>query len=612
MPKKKVQLKIKINLWRMLFIAFAIVLFVPFLLTIFESSVDTGKLELSSAMNDIRENKVKKVEVTNERITLVYQDDSKKYALKEPSLSFPELLERNGIEPQSVAYDIDDQAVVRAFADIAGILLPVIIMAFIFLFIFKAQNRSAQDIFSFGRSKARLFAKGKQDVTFADVAGVDDAKKELEEVVDFLKHPAKYQKMGARTPKGVLLVGPAGVGKTLLARSVAGEAGVPFFSMAGSEFMEMLVGVGASRVRDLFSQAKASAPAIIFIDEIDAIGRQRGRGVMGGHDEREQTLNQILVEMDGFNPNDNVAVIAATNRGDLLDPALLRPGRFDRRVVLDMPDKDGRIAILAIHARNKKFSKTVNWERVADRTVGFSGADVENMLNEAAIQAAREDKSEITEREIEEAATKVKLGPAKRRLQSEKDKKITAFHEAGHAIVTHFLPEMDPVHRISIVARGMSLGHTLIPPQHDRTHETKSRLLDQIAAMLGGRAAEEIVFNEMTAGAANDIEQATRVARAMVADFGMSKLGPVNWGSQADDSMNPNPFETNEISDAMKEKVDHEIFTMVEAGRAKAIALVKKHRKLLDKVAEALLERENLDRDEFEEIVGKKENGSKT
>jgi len=522
--KRQVQLKIKINLWRILLIVFGILLFLPFVLTFFNTSFDDTKIELSQALSDIREEKVKSVEVTNERVTLIYVDDTRKYSLKEQSLSFPELLERSNIDPETVVYEVNDEAMSKAFAEVIGILLPIIVMALIFVFIFRSQSKGAQDIFSFGKSKAKLFAKGKQNTTFKDVAGVDDAKKELEEVVDFLKFPAKYIKMGARTPKGVLLVGPAGVGKTLLAKAVAGEAGVPFFSMAGSEFMEMLVGVGASRVRDLFSQAKKNAPAIIFIDEIDAVGRQRGRGVMGGHDEREQTLNQILVEMDGFNPNDNVAVIAATNRGDLLDPALLRPGRFDRRVVLDMPDKDGRLAILKIHARGKKFSANINWERVADRTVGFSGADIENMLNEAAIQAAREEKTSIGESEVEESATKVKLGPAKKKLQREEDKKITAYHEAGHAIVTHFLPETDPVHRISIVARGLSLGHTLIPPQHDRTHETKSRLIDQLAAIMGGRAAEEVVFGEMTAGAASDIEQATKISRAMVMDFGIHSL----------------------------------------------------------------------------------------
>ena len=386
---------------------------------------------------------------------------------------------------------------------------------------------------------------------------------------------------------------------------------MPFFSMAGSEFMEMLVGVGASRVRDLFQNAKTSAPSIIFIDEIDAIGRQRGRGFVGGHDEREQTLNQILVEMDGFTPNDNVVVIAATNRGDLLDPALLRPGRFDRRVLLDMPDKEGRVAILKIHARGKKFGKGIDWERVADRTVGFSGADIENMLNEAAIYAARQDKSEINMSDVEEAATKVKLGPAKRKLQSREDKKITAYHEAGHAVVTHALPMMDPVHRISIVARGMSLGHTLIPPAADRTHETRSRMLQQITAMLGGRAAEKIVFDEMTSGASNDIEMATRLARAMVVDFGMSSLGPVNLGPQYDvDEMGKAQwYEPAQISPAMQEKVDKEISKILETAYSEALVIVRKEKKVMDKVVEALLKKETLDKDEFEKIVGKK-NGS--
>ena len=607
--KKRVELKVKVNLWRVVLIGLSILFLAPFVLALFQDSIDEGRLELSQAISDIKEGKVQEVEVQEERLVLTYEGDEQKVAIKEASISFPELLERNGIDPNSVSYYVSDQTITRAMAEIISILLPLGVMAVIFILIFRMQNKGAQDIFSFGRSKAKLFAKGKQNVSFKDVAGVDDAKKELEEVVDFLKNPAKYRKIGARTPKGVLLVGPAGVGKTLLARAVAGEAGVPFFSMAGSEFMEMLVGVGASRVRDLFANAKSSAPAIIFIDEIDAIGRQRGRGIMGGHDEREQTLNQILVEMDGFTPNDNVAVIAATNRGDLLDPALLRPGRFDRRVVLDMPDKDGRLAILKIHARGKKWVKGVNWERVADRTVGFSGADLENMLNEAAILAARNDKNEIDENDIEEAATKVKLGPAKKRLQSDMDRKITAYHEAGHAIVTHFLPETDPVHRISIVARGVSLGHTLIPPAHDRTHETKKRLIDQITAILGGRAAEEVVFDEMTAGASNDIEHGTRLARAMVTDFGMSSLGPINLNGQPDDPKNPNPFETSELSPAMREKVDNEVSKIIDEAHKKALVMVKKYRKDLEKVSEALLEKETLDRDDFEAIVGTKKNG---
>ncbi|MEK9200860.1 MAG: ATP-dependent zinc metalloprotease FtsH, partial [Patescibacteria group bacterium] len=397
------------------------------------------------------------------------------------------------------------------------------------------QARGQQDsLFSFGQSRAKLFDKGKQSVKFDDVAGVDEAKRELEEVVDFLKNPGKYKAVGARTPKGALLVGPSGVGKTLLARAVAGEAGVPFFSMAGSEFMEMLVGVGSARVRDLFATAKKAAPSIIFIDEIDAIGRQRGNGLMGGHDEREQTLNQILVEMDGFTPNDNVVVLAATNRGDLLDSALLRPGRFDRRVMVDLPDIEGRKAILGIYAKNKPFVEKINWEAVAKRTVGFSGADLENKLNEAAITAARESKKQIEMKDIEEAATKVKLGPQKKRTQTDDDKKMTAYHEVGHAVTTWAQDGMDPVHRISIVSRGMSLGHTLVPPSSDRVHETKTRLLSQITMMMGGRAAEELIFNEVTTGASNDIDKATAVARNMVMEYGMSSLGPINYGPQQD------------------------------------------------------------------------------
>jgi len=606
--QKKVEVKFRLNLWRILIAFFLIIFFLPFILSFFSMGGVSDRIETSQALTDIKEGKVREVSVENEKLTLTYLDGEVKVTSKEEGESFADLLEKSKIDPLSVNYTVVDQSLTKALGGLLGIMLPLGLMAAFFFFIIRSQSRGAQDIFSFGRSKAKIFAKGKQDVTFKDVAGVEDAKKELEELVDFLKNPAKYRKIGARTPKGALLVGPSGVGKTLLARAVAGEANVPFFSMAGSEFMEMLVGVGASRARDLFATAKTQAPSIIFIDEVDAIGRQRGKGLVGGHDEREQTLNQILVEMDGFTPNDNVVVLAATNRGDLLDPALLRPGRFDRRIMLDMPDKMGREKILEIHARGKKIAKDINWERVADRTVGFSGADIENMLNEAAILAAREDKNKIEEDDIEEAATKVKLGPAKKRLQSDEDKKITAYHEAGHAIVTHFLSKMDPVHRISIVARGMSLGHTLIPPAGDRTHETKSRLNQQITAMLGGRAAEEIVFNEMTSGASNDIERATQLARAMVVDFGMSPLGPVNLGPQydVDDMGKPQWFEPTQVSPAMQEKVDAEIKVIIDAAYKGSLDIIKNRRKELDKVVEVLLKKENLDRDEFEKLVGKK------
>ncbi len=607
--KEKKGIKIKINLVRVA--VFFVVLFAlaPFALAFFQTKIDDSQVELSQALADIKSDKVEKVLIENDKLLFTYKDGSTKITTKEASISFPELLDRSGIESNKVKYTISDQSVANAVGNVAGIILPLALTAGVIYFLIRSQSKGAQDIFSFGKSRTKLFAKGKQDITFKDVAGVDEAKKELVEIVDFLKHPAKYKAMGARTPKGVLLFGPPGVGKTLLARAVAGQASVPFFSMAGSEFMEMLVGIGASRVRDLFATAKAASPSIIFIDEIDAIGRQRGRsGFVGGHDEREQTLNQILVEMDGFTRNDNTVVIAATNRGDLLDPALLRPGRFDRRITLDLPDKDGRKEILAIHARGKKFGAKIDWGRVADRTVGFSGADLENMLNEAAILAARDDKKEIGMDDIEEAATKVKMGPARKRLQSEEDRKITAFHEAGHAIVTHAIPKMDPVHRISIVARGMSLGHTLIPPAADRTHDTKSRFLNQLAAMMGGRAAEEIVFGDITAGASNDIENATRLARAMVTDFGMSSLGPVNLGPQVgyDDFGNVNWTEPSPVSESFQEKIDIEVKKIMDEAHKLAVSIVKKNKEKLADVANALLKKETLDRDDFEKIVGTK------
>ncbi len=603
--KEKVKFQFKINLWRIVLIGLLILFLAPVFISFLQSQIEQSQVSLSQAIADIRDQKISEVQVQDERLILEYKSGETKITTKEASVSFPELLDRSGLDLTSVSYRVTDQTLARALGEILGIILPLILLGIFFFFIIRMQTRGAQDIFSFGRSRAKLFTKGKQNVTFSDVAGVDEAKNELEEVVDFLKNPGKYRKIGARTPKGALLVGPAGVGKTLLAKAVAGEAGVPFFSMAGSEFMEMLVGVGASRVRDLFANAKASAPSIIFIDEIDAIGRQRGRGIMGGHDEREQTLNQILVEMDGFTPNDNVIVIAATNRGDLLDPALLRPGRFDRRIVLDMPDKEGRESILKIHARSKKFARNIDWEKVAERTVGFSGADLENMLNEAAILAAREGKSEIDMKDIDEAATKVKLGPAKKRLQSEDDRRITAYHEGGHALVSHFMDKTDPVQRVSIVARGMSLGHTFTPPAADRSHETRTRLTQQLAVMLGGRSAEEIVFNEMTAGAASDIEKATKLARSMVVDLGMSNLGPINFGS-IPDSDDQGFIEQSQISQAMQEKVDQEVKSLIDKAHNDASFIIKKHRKDLDMVAKKLMEQETLDRPEFEKIVGKK------
>jgi len=604
-PVKKYQFKFQLNLKNLLIWLLVGAVVLSFLFSFPSKQNVTGEeVALSQALNDIKANKIKEAKIEENKIVLTYQDDKIRFSRKEPQVSFTEILKSAEINPESINFIIKDTSLSQVWMNILSGVLPFILMIVFFFFIFR-QARGAQDsIFSFGRSKAQVFSKGKQSITFKDVAGVDEAKKELQEIIDFLKHPGKYRKLGARTPKGVLLVGPSGTGKTLLAKAVAGEAGVSFFSMAGSEFMEMLVGVGASRVRDLFSTAKKTAPAIIFIDEIDAIGRQRGLGFTGGHDEREQTLNQILVEMDGFTPNDNVIILAATNRGDLLDPALLRPGRFDRRVVLDLPDVEDRQAILAIHARGKPFVKDVNWDNVARRTVGFSGADLENMLNEAAILAARENRNSINAEDIEEAATKVKLGPEKKRLQSEEERKMTAYHEAGHGVVSFVLPNIDPVHRISIVSRGMAMGFTLIPPRKDRYTETKSHLLETITTLLGGRAAEELIFNEFTGGAASDIDQATRIARQMVVDFGMSSLGPTYLGPQVETSeWGRSWMQPSEISPDMQSKVDKEIKRIVDESYKRALEILKKAKKKLDVIADKLVKQETLEGGEFEKLM---------
>jgi len=609
LPKsvKKYQFKFQVNLKSFFIWLLVAGVILSFFISFPTKSIPTGEeIPLSQALAEIKDNKIKEVKVEEDKLILISRDEKTFFSRKETQTSFTDILKTAEINPATVNLTIKDVSLSKIWMNILGGILPIALMVLFFFFIFR-QARGAQDsIFSFGRSKAQLFAKGKQAITFKDVAGVDEAKKELQEVVDFLKHPGKYRKLGARTPKGVLLVGPSGTGKTLLAKAVAGEANVSFFSMAGSEFMEMLVGVGASRVRDLFSNAKKAAPSIIFIDEIDAIGRQRGLGFTGGHDEREQTLNQILVEMDGFTPSDNVIILSATNRGDLLDPALLRPGRFDRRVVLDMPDVEDRKAILAIHARGKPFVKEVKWENVARRTVGFSGADLENMLNEAAILAARENRNSINVEDIEEAATKVKLGPEKKRLQSEEERKMTAYHEAGHAVVSFVLPHIDPVHRISIVSRGIAMGFTLIPPKKDRYTETKSHLLETIATLLGGRAAEELIFNEFTGGAASDIDQATRIARQMVVDFGMSSLGPTYLGPQIETTeWGRSWMQPSEISPDMQSKVDKEIKKIVDESYQKALEILKKSKKKLDIIAEKLVKQETLEGEEFEKLMKK-------
>lgn len=571
-------------------------------------SKNGNKIPISQVVADVKDQKVEKLTIEDNKITVKFKgSDQISTATKESGQSIYQILSDSGVDPKNVSIEVTDTSWQGAWLGILGTILPIALMLGFFFLIFRQAREAGQGVFSFGQSKAKVFSKDQPQVKFTDVAGVGEAKKELEEVVDFLKSPQKYKEIGARTPKGVLLVGPPGTGKTLLSRAVAGEASVPFFSIAGSEFMEMLVGVGAARVRDMFAQAKKAAPAIIFIDEIESIGRMRGFGISGGHDEREQTLNQILVEMDGFHPNETVIVLGATNRPDLLDPALVRPGRFDRRVVLNLPDIEERKAIISLHMKGKPFTKEVDTDKIARRTVGFSGADLANMLNEAAILAAREGKKAIDPSDVEEAATKVKLGPQRKRMQTEEDRKLAAYHEAGHAIVGHSLPQIDPVHRISIVTRGMTGGHTMFPPTEDRSNERQSRLLEQIATALGGRAAEELQFKDISTGAASDLEVASMIAREMVTEYGMSALGPINVKPKmAGMNWMSMPEEGTVVSQSMQDKIDGEIKKIIDEAYKKSQTILKTNRAKLDKVAKALLEKETLDGDEFEKLVGKK------
>lgn len=585
-----------------MFLYFILVIFALFFFSAFSSPLENSQnVPLSQIIDSVKKGEVKELVVSNNKIVVTKQNGDKLQASKEPNANVYTLFKDSGtpLDPAKVKVNIKDDSATANWINITTAIFPVLLMIGFFYFIFRQARGTQESIFSFGQSKAKLFNRDNPRVTFANVAGVDDAKQELSEIVDFLKSPAKYRVMGARTPKGVLMVGPAGTGKTLLARATAGEANVAFFSMAGSEFMEMLVGVGASRVRDLFNTAKKAQPAIIFIDEIDAIGRQRGNGFMGGHDEREQTLNQILVEMDGFTPNENVIVIAATNRPDVLDPALVRPGRFDRRVVLDLPDVEGRKKILAIHSKGKPVDPKVDWDKVAKRTVGFSGADLENMLNEAAIMAARHNKKAIDMSDIEESATRVKLGPEKKRLQSDQDRRMTAYHEAGHSLIGWQMPHIDPIHRISIVSRGMSLGHTMTEPI-EKVHETKEGLLEQIAMMMGGQAAEKLVFNDITTGASNDLKKASHVARAMVTKFGMSDLGPITFDT--DKSV----YEQSEISPEMAAKIDAEVKRITDEAYKVASTTLAKMRDKLDLLADELLKKETIDSDDFIRLIGPK------
>ncbi len=484
-------------------------------------------------------------------------------------------------------------------------LLPLLgIGGFIFFMMRQAQGTNNQAL-SFGKSRARMFLGNKTVVTFADVAGVDEAKTELQEVVEFLKYPEKFNSLGARIPRGVLLVGPPGTGKTLMARAVAGEAGVPFFSISGSEFVEMFVGVGASRVRDLFDQAKRNSPCIVFVDEIDAVGRQRGAGLGGSHDEREQTLNQILVEMDGFDTNTNVIVVAATNRPDVLDPALLRPGRFDRQVILDRPDMKGRLAILKVHTKGKPLDKTISVEEIARQSPGFSGADLANLVNEAAILAARRNKKVVGQNEFAEALERIVAGPERKsRVISDEEKRIIAYHEGGHAVVQRILPKCDPVAKVTVISRGMALGYTMALPTEDRYLQSKTEFEDKIAGLLGGNASERLVFGDITTGASNDIEKATDLARRMVTEFGMSdRMGPLSFGKRDEMVFLGREIgEQRNYSDDVAKMIDEEVRAIIDRAYERATQVLTQHRDRLDRLADKLIAEETVDADAFETI----------
>jgi cell division protease FtsH len=559
-------------------------------------------------LEQIDNNQVKSVTLNTRDNTLdVTETDGKtKYETGYPDNYEPQLIET--LQKHNVQTSVKGKGGSNWLSLLTYILPFVLLLAF-WIFLMNSVQGGGSRVMSFGKSRAKRLSVDSPKVTFRDVAGVDEAVEELHEIKEFLENPKKFQALGARIPKGVLLYGPPGTGKTLLARAVAGEAGVPFFSISGSDFVEMFVGVGASRVRDLFEQAKQNSPCIIFMDEIDAVGRHRGAGLGGGHEEREQTLNQLLVEMDGFEMKDNIILIAATNRPDILDPALLRPGRFDRQVVVDRPDRKGRVRILEVHTRGKPLAKEIDLDNLAGQTPGFTGADLANLVNEAALLAARTNKREITQHELEEGIMRVIAGPEKKtRVMSEKERQVTAYHEMGHAMVAHFLENTDPVHKISIISRGQALGYTISLPTEDKFLTTRAELADTLAMTLGGRAAEEIAFSEITTGAANDLEKVTATAKQMVMRFGMSeKLGPRTFGH--DQSL---PFLGREFSaepdysDEIAREIDDEIRRIVEEAHQTARGVLTERREHLDKLAKLLLEHETIEREEFEALLAGK------
>ncbi|MCK9186588.1 ATP-dependent zinc metalloprotease FtsH [Candidatus Gracilibacteria bacterium] len=574
-------------------------------LMIFDTRTTNEKeITLNTFVDEAKSGLISKITVSDNRINLELVDGAKQFTNKEKETSLYELLGQAGVSNDIISnlpIYIEDSASSGFWTNILISIIPFILIVAFFGFMMRSAQSSNNQAMSFGKSKAKLFDKEKQKTTFEDVAGADEAKEELVEIVDFLKHPQKYRAMGAKIPKGVMLIGSPGTGKTLLARAVAGEADVPFFNISGSEFVEMFVGVGASRVRDLFTKAKRNAPCIIFIDEIDAVGRHRGAGMGGGHDEREQTLNQILTEMDGFETGTNVIVIAATNRPDILDPALLRPGRFDRRVVVDVPDIKAREQILEVHSRNKPMAKGVDLVKIAKSTPGFTGADLENLMNEAAILATKLGKKTVSMPDLEQSIEKVLMGPERKsRVLNKKEKEITAYHETGHAVVGHLLPNCDPVHKISIVSRGMALGVTWFLPEEDQHLVTKSKFEDELCSLLGGYTAEEVFFGEMTTGASNDLQKATKLARNMVTKYGMSELGPMIFGGENDEIFIGKDYgHIKNYSEESAAKIDELTKKIIDKEYKRTKDIVLKNKDLIERIAKDLLEVETIPSDKF-------------
>jgi len=597
--------------------ALLILFFLSTVFALFSQSTEREKkIPLNQVIQDIEEEKIDRILISDNDLEIFYKDGKKALSKKEPEISLSQIFISYGIKEEKlrkVAIEEKEKTDIWGWLGPILYILPTIFLFFFFWLIFRQAKTGAGQVFDFTRARARIFGVGgqlKEKITFKDVAGLKEAKQELMEVVDFLKNPKKYLQMGAKIPRGVILIGAPGTGKTMLAKAVSNEANVPFFSISGSEFIELFVGVGASRIRNLFDQARKVGRAIIFIDEIDSIGKIRGVGVTGGHEEREQTLNQLLAEMDGIGTEENIVVVAATNQPEYLDPALLRPGRLDRRIVLDLPDINEREAILKIHCRGKPLALNVNLREVAERTPGFSGADLANVINEAAILAARRNKAQIFQEEILESIEKVLLGPERKsHILSKKEKEIAAYHEAGHALMASFLPEAEEVRKVSIVARGLAAGYTLKMPAEERKIKTKSQFLAELSTLLGGYVAEKIKFGEITTGASNDLKNASELARKLVKEYGMSALGPISFGKREElIFLGGETAEQRNYSEKIAVQIDKEVEKFIKNAKNQAEKILNQKRKLLEKVAQTLIEKETIEKEEFEKLIkGKKE-----